>query len=234
MSNREIQDLVDSYLLHQINAEDKARLLDMMEADPVFAQSVKESEETFKVLQLARNRELRAKLKTWDAAAEQPKRGRSKGLLFFFLCVFLFISFWCWISYHFSPVTMAMHSFNAIPEFDIQITDHMTSVDYWQEGMDAFRQEDFENAMLEFMSIPQTNDQTVTAHVRWNVLLCQLALNGPTHEWIAELNGFSKNAPEPIRTEAMKLLHVIQSPLYTNLYRGVFQKTITSVKPKII
>jgi|GEM_PF-1078014 len=234
MKDRMIRDLVDSYLLNQINADDKAKLLAMMEADPVFAQYVKESEETFKVLQSARDRELHEKLKAWDVEAEKPKHGRGKRLLFFLFFVFLFVSFWCWLSYHFSPVTMAIHSFNAIPQHSIQVLDNSITKDEWEKAIETFRHKDFEKAMFLFMTLAETDDPVIAAQSRWNILLCQLALNGPTNKWLEELDGFSKNASEPIHSEAEKLFRKIHSPLYTNLYRGILHKTFTSVKPKII
>lgn len=229
MNDRQIQDLVDSYLLRQISPENKTKLLDMMEADPVFAQYVKEGEETFRVLQAARDRELRNKLKAWDAGMEKKNRGKGRGLLFLFLFVSLVITCWCWLANHFSPVTMATHSFNAI-----HLSENRISEDGWQKGIEAFRHQDFEKAFLVFKSLPETDDQSKTANIQWNILLCQLAMNGSSKEWLEDLIGFSKIAPEPIRTEAEKLSQVIQSPIYTNLYRGVLCKTITSVKPKII
>ena len=234
MNDRMIQDLVDSYLLNQISADDKAMLLDMMEADPVFAQYVKECEETFNVLQAARDRELREKLKTWDVEAKTSKRGSGKGLLIFLLFVFVLVSFWCWLSFHFSPAILAMHSFKATYENEIRFAGTSTVDKAWKEGIEAFNKEDFEKAMLEFMSIPPTNDKTKMINVQWNILLCQLALNGPSNKWLDDINAISKTAPEPIHSHAEKLFRQIHSPLYINLYSGILHKTFTSIKPKII
>jgi len=232
--DKAIQDLVDRYLLNQASPDDKLKLLDLMEADPVFAQYVKECEETFKMLQAARNRKLRHQMKSWDAGIEKRKRGKNKGLLFFCVFVLLAISACCWLAYYYSSVSLAMRSFNIIEEKSITAFSSQAETEDWQKSIDAFRDEEFEKANYLFMALSETTDSALAFRIRWNILLCQLAMNGPTKEWMEELQDYSNKAPDPMRSEALRLLHILQSPLYTKLYRGVLQKTFTSVKPKII
>jgi hypothetical protein len=129
---------------------------------------------------------------------------------------------------------MAMRGFNAIPENTVHASENRKYPAGWQEGIDAFRRKDFEKAMVVFMSVPLNEDTTMADIARWNILLCQLAMNGPSNEWLADLNAFSKNAPDPMRAEAKKLLRVVHSSLFNNLFKGNLHKTFTSVKPKII
>jgi len=232
MSNREKQDLVDSYLLNQITPENKARLLDMMEADPVFAQYVQECRETFHVLKAARDRELRKKLKDWDAGDSQS--GRRKGILFLACLVALGAGFWYWLNHHYSDTTLAAHSFDAINQQDVSPALKNSFLENWQEGVKSFHQKDFEKALLLFASIAEKDTTSITYGAQWNMLLCQLALNGPSDLWHDTLISFSKNAPEPYQGEALKLLKVMASPMYNKIYRGTWRKTVTSVRPKII
>jgi len=234
MENKAIQDLVDRHLLNQASPDDKMKLLHLMEADPVFAQYVKECEETFNVLQAARNRHLRNQMKSWDAGIKNQKKGKDKGLLFLFILGLLVISAWCWLTYSYSSVALAKRSFNAIEESSISIGGNKVENEEWQRSIKAFRNEEFEKAIYLFKGMPETVDSTLASHVHWNILLCQLALNGPSKEWMEALLEFSSKTPEPMRSEALKLLHILQSPVYTKLYRDVLHKSFTSVKPKII
>jgi hypothetical protein len=234
MEDKAIQDLIDRYLLNQVSPEDKLKLLHMMEADPVFAQHVKESQETFRILQAARYRQLRHKLKSWDAGIQKHKRVKSKGLLFFCIAVLLILSVWCWLAYHYNSTCLAMRSFNVIEEKSISVYSSQAEWEEWQKSIDAFREEDFEKALYLFMALPETKDSFLTYRMHWNILLCQLAMNGPSPEWMEKLLVFTNSAPDPMKTEALKLWHTLQSPVYTKLYRGVISKTFTAVKPKII
>ena len=234
MEDKAIQDLVDRYLLNQASPDDKLKLLHLMEADPVFAQYVKECEETFSILQAARNRHLRNQLKSWDAGIKKQKQDKGKGLLLLFILVLLFFSAWCWLAYHYSSVALARRSFNVIQENSISTFSSKVESEEWQKGIEAFRNEEFEKANYLFMAMPETADSALADHVYWNILLCQLTINGPTKEWMDALLEFSNKAPDPIKSEALKLLHILQSPLYTKLYRDILYKSFTAVKPKII
>lgn len=230
MNQRAIQELVDSYLLGQISPENKKMLLNLMEADPVFAQQVKESEETFRLLQAARDRELRQKLKRWDAEAKKTNNGK-KSLLYALTFILLVISLWCWMDNHFSREHIAVQSFAAVQK-QIEITPQYTGI--WQNGIDAFMERDYDNAMLIFMSLAQDQTSSMIDYAQWNVLLCQLALYGPDEAWENRVEKLSEMAPGPVKANAVELLKKIHSPFYRIWYHSVFHKSLTSVKPKII
>ena len=229
MNQRAIQELVDSYLLGQISPENKKMLLDLVEADPVFAQQVRESEETFRLLKAARDRELRQKLLTWDTEAKKSISGK-KRLLYCLAFILLLISLWCWMDNHFSREHIAIQSFTAVQN-QIEITPQYTGI--WQNGIDAFRERDYDNAMLIFMTL--ADDQTSSMiYAQWNVLLCQLALYGPDEAWENRVEKLSEMAPDAVKANAVELLKKIHSPFYRIWYHSVFHKSLTSVKPKII
>jgi hypothetical protein len=234
MKHRHFLELIDNYLLDQISPEDKKLLLDKMEAEPDFAQFVKESEEAFTVLQFARQRALRQKLKAWEAAATTSNNRKKKILSIFLVLVLLVFALWCWLTYYFSPVNLAKQSFNDV-YLHYQYSPKMEpDSEKWQKGMNAFRNEDFENAMLLFNSVEKTGESNLKFYKDWNILLCQLALQGPGADWQQDLDAFSKQAPEPFRYAAEKLLKTIQSPLYSRFFQGILKESVTSVKPKII
>ena len=229
MNQRAIQELVDSYLLGQISPENKKMLLDLVEADPVFAQQVRESEETFRLLKAARDRELRQKLLTWDTEAKKSISGK-KRLLYCLALLLLVISLWCWMDNQFSREHIAVQSFTAVQK-QIEIAPQYKGI--WQNGIDAFRERDYDNAMLIFMTL--ADDQTSSMiYAQWNVLLCQLALYGPDEAWENRVEKLIEMAPDPVKANAVELLKKIHSPFYRIWYHSVFHKSLTSVKPKII
>jgi flagellar basal body-associated protein FliL len=234
MKHRHFLELIDSYLLGQISQENKKLLLDKMEAEPDFAQFVKESEEAFTVLQYARQRALRQKLKAWDAADTKSGNRKKKGLLILLILVFLVLASWCWLAYYYSPVNLAKKSFHDV-NLHYQYSSKMEpDFEKWQNGMNAFGNEDFENAILLFKSVEEPVEWNLKFYKDWNILLCQLALHGADADWQQDLDAFSKQAPEPFRSAAKKLLKTIQSPLYSRLFQGILKESVTSVKPKII
>lgn len=230
MNQRAIQELVDSYLLGQISPENKKMLLDMMEADPVFAQHVRESEETFRLLKKARDRELRQKLKSWDTEIKKRTGGKNK-LLLGLAAILLVISIWCWMDNHFSREHIAYQSFIAVQN-QIDATPQDSGI--WQKGIEAFRQRDYDHALLIFMTVAEDHNSAMAYYAAWNVLLCQLALYGPDENWEREMVALTRLSPDPINANAAELLKKIHSPFYRIWYRGVFHKSLTSVKPKII
>jgi len=230
MNQRAIQELVDSYLIGHISPENKKMLLDLMEADPVFAREVRESEETFRLLKKARDRELRQKLKSWDTEAKKRISGKNK-LLLCLAAIFLIISIWCWMDNHFSREHLADQSFTAVQK---QFNAPPQDSGIWQKGIAAFRQRDYDNALLIFMSLADDQTSSMTYYAQWNVLLCQLALSGPDEDWEIEMETLTRISPDPIKAGAAELLKKIHSPFYRIWYRGVFHKSLTSVKPKII
>ena len=234
MKQRQIHDLVDSYLLGRISPENKKLLHEMMEADPAFAREIKESEEAFRILQLARQRELRQKLLTWDALSALRNGRKKKGLLILLVMILLCFSSWCWMTYYFSPVHLAKQSFNSLQNVYHPLLESPLIKAKWNAGTKAFNNEDFENAMLIFMSLTENNDSSMKYYCDWNILLCRLALDGPTPGWEEDVIAFLKRAPGPIQLSAEHLLKTIRSPLYTRLYRSLLKKGVSSVKPKII
>lgn len=206
----------------------------MMQADPVFAQGVKESEEAFQILQLARQRELRQKLKNWDLISSKSNNRKKKGLLLALVLILLCFSSWCWLSYYYSPVHQAQQSFNSIQSHFLPELESPFVSEKWNAGTNAFKQEDFENAMLIFISIRGSVDSLTKYQCDWNILLCQFALNGPTARWEEDLVSFSKQAPMAFQSSAEKLLKTIRSPFYTRWYKSLLKKSVSSVKPKII
>ena len=230
MNQRAIQELVDSYLLGQISPENKKMLLDLVEADPVFAQQVRESEETFRLLKAARDRELRQKLLTWDTEAKKSISGK-KRLLYCLAFILLLISLWCWMDNHFSREHIAYQSFNAVQR---QIPATPQDSGSWQKGIEAFRQRDYDKALLIFLTLAENQTSPAAYYATWNVLLCQLALYGPDENWENEMEALSRLSPDPIKANAVELLKKIHSPFYRIWYRSMFHKSLTSVKPKII
>jgi len=138
------------------------------------------------------------------------------------------------MTYYFSPVHLAKQSFNSLQIAYHPLLENTLVTAKWNTGTKAFLHEDFENAMLIFMSLTESSDSSLKYYSDWNVLLCRLALNGPTPGWEEDVVAFLKQAPEPIQSSAENLLKTIRSPLYTRLYRSLLKKGVSSVKPKII
>ena len=202
----------------------------MMEADPLFAQQVRESEETFRLLKVARDRDLRQKLKSWDEEARKRNNGK-KMLMLCLAAIFLVMSIWCWMDNHFSREHIAYQSFTAVQK-QFNATPQHTGI--WEKGIDAFRQRDYDNALLIFETFADDETSSMAYYAQWNVLLCQLALYGPDEAWEAEMEALTRTSPELVKANAIELLKKIHSPFYRIWYRSIFHKSLTSVKPKII
>jgi hypothetical protein len=106
-------------------------------------------------------------------------------------------SSWCWLTYYYSPVHLAWQSFNSIQNHYHPLSESTLVTVKWNAGTKAFVNEDFENAMLIFMSLTESRDSSVKYYADWNLLLCRLALNGPTTRWEEDMVTFSKQAPGP-------------------------------------
>ena len=102
------------------------------------------------------------------------------------------------------------------------------------DSHEAFRQRDYDNALLIFMTLAGDQTSPMASYAQWNVLLCQLALYDPNEDWEIRMETLTRMSPDPIKTSATELLKKIHSPFYRIWYRSVFHKSLTSVKPKII
>ena len=70
--------------------------------------------------------------------------------------------------------------------------------------------------------------------LKWNVMLCEFALNGPTYEIENKVLSFSSGSNDELAKEAGRLHQIICSPLYQFLFTKVLGNSVKLVKPRII
>ena len=234
MNNTSIRDLVDSYLLGQIDAANKEKLLTLIEADPGIAQYVRESEEAFAILQMARQRHLRHKLQAWDRESASRICSGKNPLLWFISCIGALVLFWFWLSIHYSPVYLATGSFSHILLLTSSSGQPEPPEKIWADGTNAFLQHDFEKAMLSFQYYLNSPDSRIQDHAQWNVFLCRLALENESTRWEEDVREYIRRAPEPFQTEARRLLRRLHTAGYLFVHHRWIPGALSSVKPKII
>ena len=213
MKETDIDELIDAYLKNRLSVEDQLIFNKYMD-DPVFASRVKEAELTYRFLQYSRYKHLKKQLKEIDRN-ETPKGRLSTNLfisatIIFIACVFT----WLYMVYHFSPQRLAEKYFIPIPQnkYEHQMTEEDEII--LNQANQFFVSGDFQNAARLYNPYILSSHFYFNKETHWNVLMCRLAMEGPSDPWKAEAADLIHSLPGSFKRESEKLLTLLDSPFY--------------------
>lgn len=233
MEDPALLERIDQYLMGNIRPEDKAELERMMASDPEIAELLNESHKAFKVLQSARNRQLREKLKALDKDDTSRSGFLPQWMIVMISILVIIGGSWCWASFYFSNKAIAIRYYKMAyqPEEELIMSDEMKGI--WKEAANAFRSEDFGRASDLYKSILENTEWSDPYSVKWNLLMSDLALHGQTVDWKKALESFTKEAPAPYGQKAEELSRLLQAQWYWIIV-SLTQTDISGLKPRLI
>ncbi len=222
---------IDQYLLGIISPEDKKQLEALMATDPSVAELVKDSKEAYKALIHARRLQLREKLRELDKDDMKQSGFTPKwfGWFSFFLLLFLLYVYMAF--FYFNPSAIARRNF-IHPVVTVSSPTKPEYQETLNNAKEAFCTRDYQTAIVLFESLA-TSDSVQNAYTRWHILLAQLALEGPTPNWKAGMEIFSREAPEPFASRAGQLTTLFDSWTYKFFYVRM-RDNLSAIKPKLI
>lgn len=227
MNEFDLPELIDEYLLGRIRESDLARLDYLRKSDPLIDLQVRQSIETFRVLQYARYKELREKLHQIDASGMGADRNPLSVPWVVKLVIVLvsLLGIWIWVVNYFSPQSLASRNFIDVSPasmFDRNVNEK--DIKNWERASRYFRNKDYQSAINLFELYADHPENPVTIYAKWNILLARLGQEGPVLNLRRDISQFESEAPEPLKGKAKKLLRTIDSPLY--------QITVVKLSPK--
>ena len=228
-----INDLIDQYLLGIISPEDNRELQKLIAEDPEVASLVEESKMAYKALELERRKQLKSKLRALDGQAEDPGTKSSKWIGAVLLVLGVCLLYFYMSSIYFSPGAIAGRNYIAYKEYK---TDHHVDnpqVVTWLQADDAFRNEDYQTAIQSFALLTESQDRSASMIAQWNILIAQLAIEGPGSHWQMGLDAFEKSAPEALAVKARNLRKYLNS-WYYRFFSFRFQENFSTIKPRLI
>lgn len=233
METQKLTELIDQYLVGTISPRDRKHLEQLMETDPAVATQVRDSQLAYKVIQYERNRLLKEKLRALDNKdfRYQGFFTKSLGMLAFLVLVLLSVTYLGAVYYN--PAVIATRNLVNASTADKLISGNSDSVSSWTKAKNAFLMKDYESAILRYASLSQQTDSPDAVSARWNMLMGQLAMEGPTDKWKQALESFRLEAPEPLALKAAKLSALFESGFY-RLIHNRFQEKLSSIKPRLI
>ncbi len=236
MIDKEQAELIDDFLLGRLQGDRLDRFILLRKSDHEFDTEVRHSIEAFIVLQYARYKQLREKLHQIDASSATPgKRSffTPRVLVFILIVLFLFGT-WCWATEYYSPTSLALRFYDPDSTTIVWIGNaHAEDAQIWAEACKSIRDKNFQSAINLFQLYTYDPDYRIALYSRWNILLARLGEEGPTSNWIEELQQFETNAPEPFKAKAHKLLGITDSALYRFFVLHLTVK-LSAFKPQLM
>lgn len=231
MEEHTLPNLIDQYLLGTISPEDRKQLEALMADNPSVAELVKESKEAYKALIHARHKQLREKLRQLDKddmkqSGFAPKWFGWVSFLLLLLLLYVYMAF-----FYFNPSAIARRNY-VYPDVNLSSSTKLQFQESLNAANQAFLARDYPTAIVLFESIA-TSDSIQDAYTRWHILLAQLALEGPTPNWKAGMDVFSREAPEPFASRAGQLIALFDSWTYKFFYARM-RDNLSAIKPKLI
>lgn len=233
MKEHNLNDWIDQYLLGTIDPEHKAQLEQLMARDAVVAERVRDSQVAFEAIRLVRNRHLREKMREWDLDPPHQQglilsRAGRIGIFLVGLLVCIYLA-----GQYFHPSCLAQRNFIDVNSMVTESSPGAGEMSSWKGAEVAFKQGDFGKAILMYTSLAESplSDQQYTA--RWNLLMAQLAVEGPNADWLTSLDAFVHHAPEPLASGGRRLSEMLRNPLYRWVYASG-ASGISQIKPRLI
>ncbi|MEP6795750.1 MAG: hypothetical protein ABJB16_15580 [Saprospiraceae bacterium] len=236
MQEKDLLELIDQYLLGRIRPDDLDRLEYLRKTNPDIELQVRQSIEAFNVIKYLRYKQLREKLRQIDSADEKSKTGflRQQWIVISILIITSFLGFWLWASHHFDPASIAMRHFLRISETGIALYETKNeSVNDWTLATMAFRNKNFQEAIIHFQPYLDDTQNEISASAKWNILLARFALSGADISWQEEMIVFQSTTFEPYKSEVLKLLHTVNSPFY-KIFIFRLSPQLSALKPRLM
>jgi len=231
MKAQPIETLIDEYLLGTISPEDKAELQQRMADDSAVADLVRDSRQTFKVIQHARNLQLKEKLRRLDQEDLQ-QQNLMPGKRIMALLILAAILLGAYMAFvYFSASAIARRNFEAYTPPPAMTND--PSLAEWTLAEKAFQTAAYEEAIQRYQALMEKTEPQEDFVARWNILMAQLALTGATPAWKLTLETFMRETPEPLASRAKKLAKNFDSGFHRMFYMH-FQKNLSSLKPRLM
>ncbi len=236
MEEKDLSALIDQYLLGRITPDDMQRLEYLRKTNPDVDLRVRESIGVLNVIKYLRYKQLRDKLRQIDNADEKRKAGfiNQHWLVITILLILSFLGFWLWAIRHFDPASIAMRHFLRTSETDMMLYEKKAeSVNDWTQGIREFRNKNFQEAIIHFEPYVEDAQNEISTSAKWNTLLARFALGDTDMSWKEELIVFQSTAPEPYKSEALKLLDTLNSPFY-KIFVLHLSRQLSALKPRLM
>jgi anti-sigma factor RsiW len=233
MGEHRLTTLIDQYLLGTISPEDRSQLEQLILSDPAVSKLVRESEAAFKVLQHEKKRRLKEKLRGLDRDEMMHQGLFSKPIGWLTIILLAGIAGVYLLAGHYSHASIAIRNVEPYPTRTSITTDAPEDAAAWAKAQSAFLARDFDTAIQSYQTLSEHPDGTKAYVAKWNILLAQLALEGPTPTWKMSLDTFTKSAPEPLRSKAFRLSGLLDSMIY-RLFQNQLQERFSTLKPRLI
>jgi hypothetical protein len=225
--------LIDQYLLGTISPEDRSQLEQLILSDPSVNTLVRESEAAFKVLQHEKKRRLKEKLQELDKDELLQQGFFSKPMGWLTILLLVVIGGIYLLAGYFTHASIALRNFEPYSGRNTHAADNSADIALWAQAQNAFLAKDFNAAIQHYIVLSKHPDESIASQAKWNILLAQLALEGPSPNWKMSLDTFTMTAPEPLKSKAFRLSDILDSLMY-RLFQKQFHDRFSSMKPRLI
>jgi hypothetical protein len=236
MEGKELEELIDDFLLGRIKEEELARLDYLRKSDPEIDQRVRQGIEVVGVLQYARYLHLRRLLRDIDVSDSKTTDGPvfTPWIMYCIFFILSLLALWMWMLDYWSFSSIALRHFThdrvALVWNDPDCDANEVT---WENATRSFKEGDYPAAIAQFQPYLENPEKQVAAYAHWNILLARFGMAGPETGWKEEITRFESAAPEPFKAKAKKLIRIIDSPFYRIIaYR--ISPQLSVLKPRII
>ena len=214
---------------------DRLELEQQMLSDPSVSAMVRESEAAFRVLQHEKKRRLKEKLRELDKDELMQQGFFSKPIGWLTILLLVMIGGVYLLVGYYSHASIALRNFEAYTGSNTNTTDIGFSVDdaIWVKAQNAFLAKDFYAAIQHYATLSDHPDASTAFLAKWNILLAQLALEGPTANWKMSLDTFTMTTPVPLKSKALKMSETLDSFMYRIFQLQLYDR-FSSLKPRLI
>lgn len=233
MGEHRLTTLIDQYLLGTISPKDRTELEELILSDPSVSKLVRESEAAYRVLQHEKNRRLKEKLRGLDRDELMHQGFFSRPIGWLTILLLAVVAGVYLLAGYYSHSSIALRNFESYPTGSIYDAGAREDVEAWENAQNAFLARDFNVAIQHYITLSEHPEESKAYVAKWNILLAQLAIEGPTPNWKMSLDTFTKSAPEPLRSKAIRLSGLLDSFIY-RLFQKQLQERFSSLKPRLI
>lgn len=233
MEGNLLHNLIDQFLQGKISPSDNQKLQHLISSDPEANQLFEDSKLAYKALEQERRKKLKSKLRALDEHVDGPGTKSSKWIGAILLLLGVCFFYLCMSSFYFSPGPIAGRNYIAYNEFKQEHQLENPQVMIWQQADDAFSNKDYQKAIQSFVLLTESQDPSASAIAQWNILIAQLAIEGPGSHWKIGLDAFEKSAPEALAVKAKDLRNCLES-WYYRFFSFRLQDNFSTIKPRLI
>lgn len=231
MKENNLEELIDGFLQNKLNRADQARLQEIINSDPQADKLLKESQETYRYILHLRYKKLRDELRKHDELETVDRKPVGVKRFFIAASILALVALGSYFVavYSFSPRLVAKRNFEAIPVAGLlpEISEYILTAE------EFFSHENFHSAAKVYEPIIDLIDDKYAQDAKWNLLMCQLVVEGPSQEWKKKMLVFTADAGEHFKMKGYKILRLYNSPFY-RLSSSVLTRTFSPVKPRLI